>query len=101
MSRGLVLPARGSPRDLVLRELLTRERAARAAEVSLFARLIGVVANVSADKIDRALDAYYDQVTHAKYAPRYGQPAGPAVTPGMTADDVLLAKAAALSSDDD
>jgi len=96
MSRGLSLPARGSPRDLVLRELLTREHAARAAEVSLFARLIGVTANVSADKIARALDTYFDEITHARYARK------PPAKVGEQDDHeaALLAKVQALSSGD-
>lgn len=67
MSRGVTVPPRGSPRDLVLRELLNRERAERAAEISLLVRLVGAVAGLDGKRLDKAIETYVRQLTHDVY----------------------------------
>lgn len=69
LSRGLDLPHRGSAKDMVLRELLTREQAAKAAEVSLMVRFIGLLAGVERKNVDVALQLYFNELTHTKYGP--------------------------------
>lgn len=96
MSRGLSLPSRGSPRDLVLRELLYRERAERVAEVSLVTRLLGAVAGIDAKKLSDALGNYVKQITHETYATTAEN------KDGLSPDDrARAAKVSALNSGSD
>lgn len=69
MSRGLELPRRGSPRDLVLRELLGREQAARASETGLIVRLLSAQVGVPRERVDVALELHIRELTQARYAP--------------------------------
>lgn len=69
LSRGLQLPRRGSPGDLVLRGLLERERSLKISEMSLMVRFMGLVAGVERKNVDAALELYLQEITHMKYGP--------------------------------
>lgn len=94
LSRGTDPGKLGSARDLVLRELLDREKALRVAEVSMMARLVGVAAGVKSEALEKVLGLYFDEITHSRYA------AKPRGTKAPAEDEITqrLARVAALSS---
>lgn len=70
MSRGVALPRRGSPGDLVLRELMLREYTTKVAETGLLARVIGFGAGLPMANLNAALELYHNELTHARYTPQ-------------------------------
>lgn len=85
------MPPRGSPRDLVLRELLEREQVTRVSEMGMLVRLIGLAAGVDVKNLDKAMDAYVDTLTHARYGKK-------TEAPPEKKDADLLKRVAELSS---
>lgn len=68
MSRGVALPRRGSPKDRVLQELLSREQIARASELGLTARFLSLVAGVDQARVDAALELHFHELTQLRYS---------------------------------
>lgn len=68
MSRGVDLPRRGSPKDKVLQELLSREQIVRASELGLTTRFLAMLAGVDKRRVDAALELHFHELTQMRYS---------------------------------
>jgi molybdopterin-biosynthesis enzyme MoeA-like protein len=65
------LPEAGSFNELVLSEVILRERNAKFAEVALMTRLLGAVAGASEASINQYLETYKEELYQLRYNSKY------------------------------